>query len=146
MPFDANLVLIDGTTTMTGSTDTPAISATTRANGAIVLDIKETGVRGLVAVLICPADLTAGSDATTLTGYIQCSDTADMTGTTTGIERHGSFQVLATSTGVIVGSECPCVAMVRFTTRKRYVRANITVSASFGAPIVLLSPYPFDLL
>ena len=148
MPFDSELVLIDGTITMTATTDTPAISATTRdtATGAIVIDIKETGVKGLVAVLICPADLTSTSDATYLIGYIQCSDTADMTGTVTGLETHGYFTVAGATVNRIIGSECPCVAMVRFTTKKRYVRANLTVTATFGAPQVLLSPYPFNLL
>ena len=147
MPFDANLVLIDGTITMTATTDTPAISTTRDdTTGAAVLDLKETGAKGLVAVLVLPADLAGGSDATTLTGFIECSDTEDMTGTTTGIEKHGSFGIANATSGVVIGSECPDVAMVHFATKKRYVRANITVSATFGAPQVLLSPYPFRTL
>lgn len=149
MPFDDNLVLLDGTVSITDLLDDPPIlTSVDTSTGAKVLDLKETGRNGLVAVLICPADLTAGEDTSTLIAYIQCSDTLNMTGTTTGIERHGSFQVASTSTGTITGVECPCVAFVRFATRKRYVRLNITVSIStnFGAPICLLSPYPFDYL
>jgi len=145
MPFDANLVLIDGTIVMTATTDTAPTSAATRntATGAVVIDLKETGRFGLVAVLVCPADLSAGADAATLTGYIECSDAVAFG---SFVERHGSWGVANTTMGVIVGDECPCVAFIRFATRKRYCRANITVSASFGSPIVLISPYPFGYL
>lgn len=147
MPFDANLVLLDGTTTITAGND-DAPTTETRTNGAIVLDIKETGRFGLVAVLVCPAALTSGDATSSFTGHIESCDTLAFT-STAGIERHGSFGVANTGTGVILGAECPCVAFIRFATKKRYVRANFTVviaGVAFGAPQILLSPYPFEAL
>ena len=154
MPFDANLVLIDGTVTLTAATaasHVPATSTTreTTNTGAAVIDLKETGVKGLAAVLVLP---TAGNGTTDyLVGYIQSSDTEDMTGTTTGILHHGTFGIAAATTGRILGNEAPAIVVLRFTTTKRYVRANLTPVAgngtgSFGLVQVLLSPYPFDIL
>lgn len=120
--FDYLGILMDGSIVTTTGTDTPAI-ITTRdaATGAAVIDLGPEGTpaNGLVAVLILPDNLAGGADAYTLTAYLQASDTADMTGTTTGITKLGSFQVAAATTGVILGSETPCVALVHFATSKR---------------------------
>jgi len=145
--FDANLILLDGSIDLTAALDTPAISTTIdSATGAKVLDIGETGVNGLVAVLICVDDVVA--DADTLTAYLQASDTIDMTAAT-DIERLGSFGVANATTGVILGSETPCVAMVKFATKKRYVRLNATVGASpddFLTVKCYLEPFSFKTL
>ena len=146
MPFDASLVLMDGSVTTTTATDTPAISTTRDGStGAVVLDLRETRSQGLTAVLICSA-LAGGAAAYTLDAFLEASDTADMTGTATGIERLGSFQVASATSGQILGSETPTLALVYFATSKRYLRVNATVSNDFGLITVLLSPYPFKVL
>ena len=146
--FDYNLILMDGSVITTTALDTPAISTTRDATtGAAVIDLGPGGTpaNGLVGVMFC-SDLAVGADAYTLTAYLQASDTADMTGTTTGIDRLGSFGVAAATTGVILGSETPCVALVRFATSKRYVRINATVSNDFGYIKVYLVPSAFKVL
>jgi hypothetical protein len=146
--FDYLGILMDGSVVATTGTDTPAISTTRdAATGAAVIDLGTEGTpaNGLVAVLIC-SDLAGGADAYTLTAYLQASDTVDMTGTTTGITRLGSFQVAAATTGVILGAETPCVALAHFATSKRYVRINATVSNNFGYIKCYLTPFPFPRL
>lgn len=147
--FDYNMILLDGSVDYNAANDTPAISLTRdAATGAAVIDLGSgTPKGGLVACLIIPNDVNGATD--TLTAYLQASDTVDMTGTTTGIERLGSFQVAAATTGVIVGSEVPCVALVHFTTKKRYVRLNGTVGTTpddFGAVKCYITPFPFESL
>ena len=87
MPFDDDLVLIDGTATLGPTTDTAATSTTRNADGAVVLDIKKTGTKGLVAVMVCPTAPTTYAD--TLTGLIQHSNHIS-----TGWETVASFPVL----------------------------------------------------
>jgi len=143
--FDYNLILMDGSVVTTTSTHTAAISTTRLGTtGAAVLDIRETGVNGLVAVMFC-SELVAGAAAYTLTAYLQASDTLDMT-SATDIERRGALGVANATTGVIIGSETACVATVRFATKKRYVRVNATVSNNFGYIKVYLTPWPFKVL
>lgn len=146
--FDADLILMDGTVVSTTSTHTaadPAIIASIDATtGAAVVDIGETGVYGLVAVMFC-SDLLVGADNYTLTAYLQASDTLDMT-SATDIERLASFGVANATTGVILGSETPCVATARFATKKRYVRVNYAVSNDFGYIKCYLTPWPFKVL
>ncbi len=146
--FDYNMILMDGSVVTTTALDTPAISTTRDATtGAVVIDIGAGGTpsSGLVAVMLC-SDLAVGAAAYTLTAYLQASDTADMTGTTTGIERLGSFGIANAATGVILGAETPCIATVKFATKKRYVRVNGTVSNDFGYIKVYLTPFPFKVL
>jgi hypothetical protein len=145
MVFDYNGILMDGSVVTTTALDTPAISTTRDATtGAAVLDLGAGGTPegGLTAVMFC-SDLAVGAAAYTLTAYLQASDTADMTGTTTGIERLGSFGVANATTGVILGAETPCTAYVKFATKKRYVRINATVSNDFGYIKVYLAPHVF---
>uniref|UniRef100_A0A6M3XT27 Uncharacterized protein n=1 Tax=viral metagenome TaxID=1070528 RepID=A0A6M3XT27_9ZZZZ len=146
--FDSDLILMDGTIVATTTTDTPAISLTRDATtGAAVIDLGDGGTpaSGLTAVLMC-SELAVGAAAYTLTAYLQASDTVDMTGTTTGIDRLGNFGVAVASTGVIIGSETPCVSTVRFATSKRYIRINATVSNDFGYLKCYLEPYTFKTL
>lgn len=143
--FDSDLILRDGTIVTTATTDTPAVSTTRLSTtGDAVLDIGETGVNGLVAVMFC-SELVVGAAAYTLTAYLQASDTEDMT-SATDVERLGSFGVANATTGVILGSETPCVATVRFATKKRYVRLNMTVNNSFGYVTAVLHPWAFKTL
>ena len=144
--FDYKLILMDGSV-VTTSAHTPATSTTRSATtGAAVVDLGAGGTPagGLTGVLICPDDLAAGADAYTLTAYLQASDTEDMSAA--DIERLGSFGVANATTGVILGSETPCVATVRFATKKRYTRVNPTVSNDFGYIKVYIEPYTFKKL
>ena len=141
--FDVNLVLMDGTVVTTTALDTPATSATRDATtGAAVIDLEKTGVTGLVAVMFC-SDLAVGADAYTLTAYLEASDAVAFG---SAVERLASFGVANATTGVIIGSETPLVATVRFATKKRYVRINATVSNDFGYIKVYLTPWPFKVL
>jgi len=143
--FDYKLILMDGSV-VTTSAHTPATSTTRSATtGAAVIDLGAGGTPagGLTGVLICPDDLAAIADAYTLTAYLQASDTEDMSA---AIERIGSFGVANATTGVILGSETPCVATVRFATKKRYIRVNATVSNDFGYIKVYIEPYTFKKL
>jgi len=141
--FDSNLVLMDGTVVTTTALDTPATSTTRDATtGAAIIDLEETGVTGLVAVMFC-SDLAGGADAYTLTAYMEASASATFA---SAIERLGNFGIANATSGVILGSETPCVATVRFATKKRYVRINATVSNDFGNLKVYLTPWPFKVL
>jgi len=149
--FDYKLILMDGSV-VTTSAHTPATSTTRSATtGAAVIDLGAGGTPagGLTGVLICPDDLAAIADAYTLTAYLQASDTEDMSAAT-DIERLGSFGVANATTGVILGSETPCVATVRFATKKRYIRVNATVDGAVGSAFgyikVYLEPYTFKKL
>lgn len=141
--FDSNLILMDGSVVTTTALDTPATSVTRDATtGAVVIDIKETAATGLVAVMFC-SDLAGGADAYTLTAYMEASDAVAFG---SAVERLGNFGVANASEGVIIGSETPCVATVRFATKKRYVRINATVSNDFGYIKVYLTPWPHKVL
>jgi len=143
MVFDANLVLIDGSVTYGTGTDA-APTSTTRSDttGAAVIDIKGTGAKGLVACLVCP-ELLVAADAYYITCVLEVSDEEAFGDSTLYLHELGKFQILGGTSGRILGSETPCVAMLRFATDKRYVRINGTASADFGAVSAHLSPYPF---
>jgi len=150
--FDAELVLIDGTINLTGNTDTPATSTTVNATyGCAVVDIGAGGTPadGLVAVLMLP---TAAVALSTLTGFIEASDTEDMTATTTGITELGKFGIANATKGIIVATEVtaakvPIFVILRFSTDKRYIRANLTVNGTteynFYKVKCYLEPYAF---
>lgn len=136
MPFDMNLVLIDGSVDLTVDTDIPAISVVRDgATGAVVLDLRETGVRGLAAVLVCPTDPPAADN--TLNLVIEESDS----------EASGYVPLVSFDQ---VGDVPPGTYMERFATAKRYVRANITIAGTVGVNYgkvgVLISPYPWKVL
>lgn len=141
--FDSDMILIDGTTVLNTGTDDAATSATSRSDGAIVIDISETGASGLVAVLILP-ELADGADAYTLDGFIEVSDDVAFGGGT--ISEMGKFDILAASKGQILGIETPAEVLLRFATGKKYVRANLTVNNAFGGVKVYLTPFPFKIL
>lgn len=147
MPFDNLLVLIDGTIDLIGDLDTPAVAtAVNTTYGCKVLDIRDTGVYGLAAVLICPASATASG---TLDGFIECSDEVAFGAHSSTQYPHdvAHFEILAATNGRIIAAETPCICIKRFWTDKRYIRANLTVNGTdnydFGAVKVLISPYPF---
>lgn len=145
--FDYNMILLDGSVDLTAATDT-APSSTTRdsSTGAAVIDLGVGGtpVGGLTAALICVDSANGATD--TLTAFIEASDVASF-----GSDVHelGKFDKLATSKGVIVGSEVPDNFLVHFTTHKRYVRLNATVGASpdsFGTVYCHITDKKFPVL
>lgn len=74
--FDKELVLLDGTVALLTGTDIPPFSTDVNTStGFVVLDLGETGVGGLAAVLIVPA--VATGYANNLTAMIQASDEVD---------------------------------------------------------------------
>ena len=142
--FDYNLILMDGSVSTTTSLDTPASSTTRDATtGAAVLDLGPGGTpaSGLTAVLVLADDL--ANNSYTLTAYMEACDAV---GFGSAVERLGNFGVANASEGVILDTETPCVATVRFATEKRYVRINATVSNTFGYIYVYLTPYTFKSL
>jgi len=153
--FDANMILIDGTINLTGNTDTPAISTDRDATyGSAVVDLGPGGttVGGLAAVLILP---TAAVASSTLTGFIESSDSVDMTAETNDVHELGKFDLAAEDKGVITAAEViattiPVIIVMRISTFKRYVRANLTVNGTteynFYKVKCYLSPFPFKVL
>ena len=153
--FDANLILLDGTVDIddaVAASHVPAISASSRpaASGAIVLDIKETGVNGISAVLIMPT-LTSSTDY--VIALIEVSDSEDMTGAADDVHEVGKFDIAAVTKGRILASECTAgaVAILRFATDKRYIRLNIaptvgTSAGNMGAIKCYLAPFAFKVL
>jgi len=133
--FDDDLILIDGTINLTGNTDTPAVSTTRDATyGSAVIDLGVGGTpaNGLIAVLMLP---TAAVASSTLVGIIEASDTLDMTSTATGISELGKFGIAGATKGTIIAAEVtastvPLFVTMRVTTKKRYIRANLTVNGT----------------
>uniref|UniRef100_A0A6M3IY13 Uncharacterized protein n=1 Tax=viral metagenome TaxID=1070528 RepID=A0A6M3IY13_9ZZZZ len=142
--FDYNMILMDGSVSTTTALDTAATSVTRDATtGAAVIDLGVGGtpVSGLTAVLVLADDL--ADNSYTLTSYMEACDAV---GFGSAVERLGNFGVANATEGIILDTETPCVATVRFATAKRYVRINATVSNTFGYIYVYLSPYVFKIL
>jgi hypothetical protein len=106
MPFDEELVLIDGSVALDPTSDAAIASLTRDAYGKVVIDLKKTGGKGLVAVLICPSAPTTYAD--TLSAAIQHSNQAE-----DGWEDLATFptlyaymrEVWCTSTTAFVGTD-----------------------------------------
>jgi len=142
--FDNNLILMDGSVSTTTALDTPATSTTRDATtGAAVIDLGTGGTpaSGLTAVLVLADNL--ADNNYTLTAYMEACSAV---GFGSAVERLGNFGVANATAGVILDTETPCVATVRFATKKRYVRINATVSNTFGYIYVYLSPFVFKRL
>ena len=151
MPFDANLVLIDGSVTYTAATAASFVAATsttreTTNTGAAVIDLKGTGFHGLAAVLIIPV-LTSATDY--LEMIIEGSEEEDFAEAVYYNHVLALFDIAAVTASRILASECTAGAVVirRFVTDLRYVRASGTPTAgtstgTFSTLKVLLSPYP----
>lgn len=72
MPLDTNMLLRDGVTAVVDDAELAVVSTTINAEGAKVLDVKGTGAKGMLAVMVCPSAPTAFAD--TLGVAIQASD------------------------------------------------------------------------
>ena len=148
MPFDANLILLDGSIDITAALDTPPVSTVVDTNtGAKVVDLKTTSLRGLAAVLVFVDSAVANAD--TFTAFLEASDTLNMTTATDDVHELGKFDIAAEDKGIILGSEVPATVILRFTSKWRYIRLNATVGPSpdgFNTVYCYISPYPFYLL
>lgn len=136
MPFDANLVMHDGTAITANITPT----SETRSSGSAVIDLEtETGAKGLAVVLIMAADLAETSDTLQIT--IEECDT--VAGTYVEMAR---FPLLTKGVGM------PGTYIERFVAEERYIRAKIVVVDSDAGgdftvvAYILLSQYPFKYL
>lgn len=148
MPFDANLVLCDGSLTWsfaninTSDYGTP-VSTTRNAGGFAILDMGSANIgsdpRGLAVVLILPAANAAGDE---LTCIIEESGSSTFA---SDIHELGKFDIAAATKGVILGSECPAIVIHRIVMKERYLRidASVTASDDFGLAQCLVSPYPY---
>ncbi|KKK83040.1 hypothetical protein LCGC14_2797370 [marine sediment metagenome] len=143
--FDSLLMLLDGTIDLAPSTDTAATSTTrSGATGAAVIDLGTGGTpaSGLSCVLILPA---ASADEDILTAFLEVSSVVAFG---SDVSEMGKFDIAAATKGVILGSETPAVVILRFSTDKRYVRFNGTVTASddFKAVKCFLTPSAFKVI
>ena len=143
--FDDLMELLDGTIDLAPSTDTPATSVTRdAATGAAGIDMGEGGTPagGMSCVLLLPA---ASADGDILTAFLEVSSVVAFG---SDVSEVGKFDIAAASKGVILGSETPDEAILRFSTDKRYVRLNATVTASddFKAAKCYLVPSAFKVL
>ena len=153
MPFDNELVLLDGLVDLDASHSQPT-SLTRNDDGAVALDLKEMGAKGLSVVVICTGELVAGTavaDAAAVGISIQASDSLTFTQNTS--ESLGLFGDLVGSGGtggenVIYGANTPIVVIRRITTTKRYIRAYCSIGSghNMGVVHILVSPYPFNVL
>lgn len=151
MPFDANLVLCDGSSDWSYANLVTAgyghPHATTRVGGFVVVDIKTlstTAARGLSAVFMCDEAGAVATDALTL--VIQGSDDVDFVADSANdVQTLCTFDIGGVAAGVILGNEVPATVIRRFHTHLRYIRAYATCvqGDDFHTCYVLLAPWPF---
>lgn len=151
MPFDANLVLCDGTYDWTyanlNTTGYGHPHSTTAAGGFVVIDIlaiSTTAAKGMSAIFMC--DEAGNNDADALTLVIQGSDAVTfIQSATVDVQTLATFEIGGATAGVILGNECPCTVIRRFHTNKRYIRAfaSVTTEDDFHTCYVFLAPWPF---
>lgn len=122
--YDILNLFHDGTTIAQDATIAP--TSTTRSNGFAVIDLKQTGSKGLGVVMVVPAAPT--SDEIT----VKIQGCATVNGT---YEDLSSFPVASTA-GVFT---------TRFQTTFRYVRAHIVTGAGTGNvnPVIFVLPWAF---
>lgn len=149
MPFDADLVLCDGSADwtyanlVTSNYGTPILVAR-NAGGFAVLDMGSANIgsdkRGLAVVLILTEAGTAANDA--LTVIIEESGAVAF-----GSDVHelGKFDIAAVTKGVILGNEAPATVIMRIVMKERYLRidASCETTDDFGTVYCLVSPYPY---
>ncbi len=149
--FDANVILIDGTVDVDSDTAASFVAATSTtraaATGAAVIDLKETAIKGIAAVLMIPA-------LTTSTDYLVATiQTSSVLAFTSDVHEVVKFDIAAVTLGRILASECTTAQVVirRFATDKRYCRAVITPTkgtgdGSFSYLKIYLQPFEFKKL
>ncbi len=154
MPFDANLVLCDGSydwsyaNLVTAGYGHP--HSTTRVGGFVVVDmlaLSTTSAKGLSAIFLADQAGLAVGDALTLT--IQGSNDVDFVADAANkVHTLATFDVGGVTAGVILGNETPCTVVRRFNTTLRYIRAYAVCTANdnFYTCYVMLAPWPFNVL
>jgi hypothetical protein len=111
MPFDADLVLHDGTTITADITPTSA----TRTSGSAVIDLKKAPVEGLAVVMTLDTELAESSD--TLQVYVEESNTVG-----SGYTRVGAFALVTQGDGV------PARHVIKVNCKRRFMRARIDIT------------------
>ncbi len=154
MPFDANLVLADGTTDWTYANLVTAgyghPHSTTSVGGLVVIDqlaFSTTAAAGMSAIFMCDEAGAATDDALVL--VIQGSDDVDFVADATNdVQTLATFDIGGITAGTILGNEVPSTVIRRFHTRLRYIRAYATcaVDDDFHTCHVLLAPWPFHVM
>lgn len=158
MPFDANLVLCDGTTDWSyANLVTPLTygrpTSTTVTGGFAVIDLlalSGTAAQGMAAIFIADQTALATGDYLTLT--VEGCDSTTFSYTAgppiVKVQTLATFDILGGTLGRILGSECPCTVIRRFATTMRYIRAHAVVGNgdNFYTCYVLLAPWPFHVL
>ena len=154
MPFDANLVLCDGSydwnyaNLVTNGYGHP--HSTTAVGGFVVIDIlgfSTTAAKGMSCVFLCDEAGAATDDALTL--VLQGSNDVDFVADSANpVQTLATFDVGGVSAGVILGNEVPCTVIRRFHTTLRYIRAYATCveDDDFHTCYVMLAPWPFHVM
>ncbi len=114
MPFDDNLVLHDGTTI----TADIAPTSTSRTSGSAVIDLRETTIKGLYAILFLDEDLAESGD----TMVISIEESSDLS-TWVELARFPEITSAATADAIYERS---------IISKLRYIRAKINVTDSDG--------------
>ncbi len=154
MPFDANLVLCDGSydwsyaNLVTNNYGHP--HSTTRVGGFVVIDtlaLSTTAAKGMTCVFLSDQAGAAETDALTL--VLQGSNDVDFVADANNpVRTLATFDIGGVGAGIILGNECPCTVVRRFSTTLRYLRAYAVCAAddNFYTCYVMLVPWPFNIL
>jgi hypothetical protein len=153
MPFDANLVLVDGSydwsyaNLVTNGYGAP--TSTTRTGGFAVIDLlalSSSPAKGLSCIFIADQAGAAADDALTL--RLQGCDYTTFNTDDGPVHTLATFDVGGVTAGVILGNETPCTVIRRFSTTLRYLRAYATCVAgdNFYTCYVMLAYHPFNVL
>lgn len=156
MPFDANLVLCNGDTDYDWSYANLVTNgyghphATTRVGGFVVIDtlaISTTAGVGMSCIFI--ADQAGLNTDDALTMVLQGSNDVDFVADANNpVRTLATFDIGGVTPGVILGNECPCTVVRRFSTTLRYLRiyAVNVAQDNFYTAYALLAPWPFNIL
>lgn len=156
MPFDANLVLADGTEWTKSNLDsygTP-VSLTRNDGGFVVLDLGSadigSAISGLAIVLVF-TEASGGTDQ--LTVIAEESEEVAFGDVSDNLHLLCEFDILAATRGLIIGSELTAALTPRTVIRRvnpvhRYIRikASCTAADDLGIVYGLVSPYPYRVL
>jgi len=152
MPFDANLVLCDGSVDWTYAnvvtSDYGSPTSTTRNDGGFaVLDMGAadigSAISGLAVVLVFVDSANANDDAATV-----IVEESGVVGFGSDVHELGKFDIAAATKGIILGSEVPATVVMRISMKERYLRidASVATGDDFGTVYALVSPYPYKVL
>jgi hypothetical protein len=152
MPFDANLVLCDGSADWSYanlvSSDYGTPTSTTRNDGGFaVIDLGAanigSAVSGLAVVLVFKDSANASDDAATV-----IVEESGAVAFGSDVHELGKFDIAAATKGIILGSEVPATVIMRVVPKERYLRIDASCNSGddFGTVYALISPYPYKVL